>query len=297
VRLRTISTIQRRPRFPKPRDKSRRRDQPGVVTRLTIGTRHFFVVTSENPDAESGISSEVSAIVSAEFIAVGDSITFGANDDIPADGIGYEPILASHLATTVANEGVAASPRRRAVFISATLSKYPSANYFLVLYGTNDAIRSLGGRPRAARGCSPGTRGTADPTRTICRGSSRPSRRWEDAVPAKVPFTPLPRYSDTIIQEYNAAIDELVAANGIPVTPPDLYLHFKNNPGNSMPTGCTPTGQGINPLRTCGRPPCARARETLRRPPGDNINISIILLLGNGEYREASGKGGGWHEW
>ena len=71
---------------------------PGIVTGLTIGTRHFFVVTSENADAESGISSEVSAIISAEYIAVGDSITFGSNDDIPGDGIGYEPILAGLLA-------------------------------------------------------------------------------------------------------------------------------------------------------------------------------------------------------
>jgi len=87
---------------------------PGIVTGLTIGTRHFFVVTAENADAESGISSEVSTIISAEYIAIGDSITFGSNDDIPSDGIGYEPILANLLTTTIANEGWAASPPRTA---------------------------------------------------------------------------------------------------------------------------------------------------------------------------------------
>ena len=223
---------------------------PGIVTGLTIGTRHFFVVTSENADAESGISSEVSAIISAEYIAVGDSITFGSNDDIPADGIGYEPILASLLATTVANEGVGGvSSADGAAFIAATLSKYPSANYYLVLYGTNDADTFFGGPTPSGKGLLPGNAGYSGSYKdNMQRIISAIKAAGKTPFLAKVPFTPLPRYSDTIIREYNAAIDELVAANGIPVTPPDFYIHFKNSPGQLDADGLHPNGAGYQSI-------------------------------------------------
>ena len=223
---------------------------PGIVTGLTIGTRHFFVVTSENADAESGISSEVSAIISAEYIAVGDSITFGSNDDIPADGIGYEPILAGLLAATVANEGVGGvSSADGAAFISATLSKYPSANYYLVLYGTNDADTFFGGPTPSGKGLLPGNAGYSGSYKdNMQRIISAIKAAGKTPFLAKVPFTPLPRYSDTIIREYNAAIDELVAANGISVTPPDLYIHFKNHPGQLDADGLHPNGAGYQSI-------------------------------------------------
>ena len=172
---------------------------PGIVTGLTIGTRHFFVVTSENADAESGISSEVSAIISAEYIAVGDSITFGSNDDIPADGIGYEPILASLHATTIANEGVGGVySADGADYISATLSKYPSAKYYLILYGTNDADTFGGGPTPSGIGLLPGDPGYS----RILQGQYAEDHfghqgGGEDAIPREGSL-----YSATSLQRY-----------------------------------------------------------------------------------------------
>jgi len=184
-----------------------------------------------------------------EYVAIGDSITFGAKDDIPGDGIGYEPILANLKVTTVANEGVGGiSSAYGAANISSTLSKYPSAKYFLILYGTNDADTSVAPRP-SGQGLNPGNPGYAGSYKDYMqRIISAIKTAGKNPYLAKVPFTPLPRYSDTIIQEYNAAIDELVAANGIPVTPPDFYIHFKNNPGQLDADGLHPNGAGYQSI-------------------------------------------------
>ena len=55
---------------------------------------------------------------------------------------------------------------------------------------------------------------------------------------AKVPFTSAPGFSDASIQEYNAAINELVAENGISVAPPDFYM---------VPVAHEPTGRWAAP--------------------------------------------------
>jgi lysophospholipase L1-like esterase/fibronectin type 3 domain-containing protein len=210
---------------------------PGIVTGLTIGTRHFFVVTSENADAESGISSEVSAIISAEYIAIGDSITFGSNDDIPADGFGYEPILANLLPATVANEGVGGvSSADGADFISVTLSKFPSAKYYLVLYGTNDADTCCG--PPVSKGSYKAN--MQNIISAILAAGKKPYL-------SKVPYTSNTRYSITSIQGYNVAINELVAENGITITPPDFYTLFQD-PSLLSTDGLHPNGTGFHSM-------------------------------------------------
>jgi lysophospholipase L1-like esterase len=210
---------------------------PNVVSGLTIDTTYYFVVTSENADGESALSSQVSAIPFAEYIAVGDSITFGTGDNISADGIGYEPILANSLGTTITNEGVpGVDSAYGASNISSTLSKYPSAKYFLVLYGTNDAYASGGPVSRATYKSN---------MQTII---SAIKAAGKTPYLAKVPYTSNVLYSIPSIQEYNVVIDELVAENAIAVSPPDFYTLFQNNTSLLNADGLHPNGTGYQSM-------------------------------------------------
>jgi YD repeat-containing protein len=206
------------------------------------------VGSSSWADASANTSYEIQAIPSVVYIAVGDSITDGAEDDIPSDGTGYEPILANLLSTMIANEGVGGdSSFDGAFFISATLSNYPTAIYYLVLYGTNDAD-TFGGPTPSGMGLNPGDPDYAgsykDNMQQIISAIKAAAK-----IPylAKVPFTPLSRYSDTSIQEYNAVIDELVSVNGISVTPPDFYTYFKNHQ-DELADGLHPNGIGYQSM-------------------------------------------------
>ena len=210
---------------------------PTVVSGLTIETTYYFMVTAANADGESALSSQVSAKPFAEYIAVGDSITVGTGDDISADGIGYEPILANRLGTTITNEGV---PGGDSAFgagnISSTLSKYPSAKYYLVLYGTNDANTSFGG---------PVSRGNyKNNMQTIV---SAIFAAGKTPYLAKVPYTSNSNYSISSVQEYNVVIDELIAENSLTVGPPDLYALFQD-PGLLSGDGLHPNGVGYQSM-------------------------------------------------
>jgi fibronectin type 3 domain-containing protein len=112
---------------------------PKVINGLTIGIPYYFIVTAVNVYGESAESSQVSATPAVGYIAIGDSITKGSGDNIPADGIGYEPILGTLLTNLkgytniVVNEGVGGvASAYGAASISATLSKYPSVIYYLI---------------------------------------------------------------------------------------------------------------------------------------------------------------------
>jgi lysophospholipase L1-like esterase len=215
---------------------------------LTIGTTYYFVVTSVNASGESALSSQVSAIPSAEYIAVGDSITEGVGDNIPSDGIGYEPILANLLATTVANEGVGGvKSAYGAANIFSTLSKYPSAKYFLVLYGTNDSDPA-GPPVPSGLGLNPGNPGYDGSYKdNMQKIISAIKASGKLPYLAKVLFIPSPASRDTTIQEYNAVIEELVVANGISVTPPDFYTYFKDHQGE-LADGLHPDGVGYQSM-------------------------------------------------
>jgi len=176
------------------------------------------------------------------FVAVGDSITLGTGDSIPADGVGFEPILQDNLSAsrgysiTIANAGVGGvDSAYGAANISATLSRFPQAKYYLVLYGTNDAD-SL--RPPVPR----------DEYKNNIRSIILAIKAAGKApYLAKVPYTTNPRYSNTSIQGYNAAIDELVAENGITVNPPDFYTLFQNTSlldADGLNPGVHPNGTG-----------------------------------------------------
>jgi lysophospholipase L1-like esterase len=199
------------------------------------------------------------------YVAVGDSITFGSQDDIPSDdtsldgrntGGGYEPILNNLLTAangyphTVVNEGVSGDTSADgAVGISTTLLDHPSANYYLVMYGTNDAETTLPGGPvQSGFGLNPGDPGYdgsyKDNMQTII---SAILAAGKTPYLAKVPFTSDPLRSIASIQAYNVVIDELIFDNGIMVIPPDFYAHFDANRGE-LADGIHPNGVGYQSM-------------------------------------------------
>ena len=64
---------------------------------------------------------------------------------------------------------------------------------------------------------------------------------------AKVPYTSNTRYDLPSIQEYNVVIDELVAENGITVSPPDIYALFQD-PNLLNADGLHPNGAGYRSM-------------------------------------------------
>ena len=220
---------------------------------LIAGTSYTVTVTSQpGPSSTSADAVKIAYLQDAVgYVAVGDSITFGSNDDIPADGIGYEPILSNLLPVSnlIANEGVGGvSSADGAAFISATLSKYPVANYYLVMYGTNDADTFFGGPTPSGMGLHPGNAGYSGSYKdNMQRIISAIVLAGKTPYIAKVPYTTLPRYDLLSIQEYNVVVDELVAENGIPVTPPDFYSWFLSHT-SQLADGLHPNGTGYQSM-------------------------------------------------
>jgi lysophospholipase L1-like esterase len=191
------------------------------------------------------------------YVAFGDSITAGSGDNIPSDDVsldfgnsggGFEPILNNLLTAakgyphTVVNGGRGGDTSADGVSrIGDILSGNPSAKYFLILYGTNDATNPA---VLSGRGLIPGNPGY--------NGSYKDNMQKiitavKNAVKipylAKVPYTADPLRSDAAIRDYNAAIVELKNENGITVTPPDFYTLFQNA-SLLDPDGIHPNGTG-----------------------------------------------------
>ena len=207
------------------------------------------------------------------YVAFGDSITAetGGHDNIPGDdtsadgrntGGGFEPILNDLLTNstgfshTVENEGVSGDESIDGVNrIAAVLAAHPNADYLLILLGTNDSFGPVpSGVGLSCTGLSPPSN---DPG---CPGTYKDNMQkiinaivQAGKIPlmAKVPI----RYGDCdltqcwtfpdpytnpanllISQEYNVALDQLRASNGIngtlgnPFNPPGLYTYFAGTP-------------------------------------------------------------------
>ncbi len=164
------------------------------------------------------------------YVAVGDSITGGFNG-------GYGPLLADLLTNskgyphTVKNLGVSgATSANGPRVVSFALSEFPFAKYYLIQYGTNDASLSI--RMPSGKGLRPGDPGYAFSYKdNLQRVVTMLLASGKIPCLAKVPHAANPAVDDSRIREYNAVIDELVAANGIAVIPPDFFTHFRKHPG------------------------------------------------------------------
>jgi lysophospholipase L1-like esterase/hemin uptake protein HemP len=189
------------------------------------------------------------------YVAMGDSITEGYGDDLAYDDIssdgrnsggGFEPVLNDLLTATlsyphtVMNEGVAGTVSfDGASSIQAILEKYPWAQRFLIMYGTNDA------RPwfpvPSGLGLEPGDDdypgSFKDNMQQIIDAINTDGRetclsKAPIALGDGVESTPYPD-PDTgprsvLIKEFNEVIDELAndLSNQIDISPPDFYGYF-----------------------------------------------------------------------
>jgi len=208
-------------------------------------TYYYRAVASNRFGMQRG---EIQAFPTGEYyVAVGDSITRAA------DGRGYEPALSDLLRNskkypiTVANWGASgASSAAGAKFISLTLSSIPSAKYFLIMYGTNDA--SLPGPVPSGKGKRPGDPGYRwsykDNMQRIISAI-----RSAGKIPclAKVPYTTRSSTDISSIREYNVVVDELVAENKIAITPPDFYVYFQKHQ-DEIPDGIHPNKIGYESM-------------------------------------------------
>jgi lysophospholipase L1-like esterase len=203
------------------------------------------------PDAHSRVSQ---IGIGGYYVGMGDSITWGAGDDIISDNTsldgrdstrGYQPVLNDLLTGRrkfphrIATEGVGGNRAEDGKdTVHALLGKYPEAQAFLVLYGTNDSHQypnrvpsGLGLLPE-----DPGYYGSyKDNMQQIIAAIKGAGK---DVYLAKIPLTlgessTGPKFTDPqsasrnqLIKEYNEVVEELVLANKITVPPPDFYAYF-----------------------------------------------------------------------
>lgn len=222
------------------------RESGVVLDKLVLTTNSSYTPAGTGPPET----------VSSDYVAVGDSITAGSHDDISSDGIGYEPILGNLLTAykgstvAVANEGVSGTSSADGVAsISSTLSKYPSAKYYLVMYGSNDAYNdTTTAAVPSGMGLLPGDPGYADSYKdNMQKIISAIFAAGKTPYLAEVPYTSDPLRSNSMIQEYNVAIDELVLTNNISVVPPAFYAYFYTHQ-DELADGLHPNGTGYQSM-------------------------------------------------
>ncbi len=204
------------------------------------------------------------------FVAIGDSLTNGTgdnltNDDKSSDGRnvsrGFTPILNDDLASCllqpiiVFNEGIGGSKSFEGDDrLNSTIDRYPKADYWLILFGTNDALTTLFTPSGDTCSESDFIAGNSQ-----CRGTYKEYLRSMiltlksgGRIPllAKVPFVSnATTDEDARIRSYNTVIDQLVQEHNIAVVPPDLYTYFRNNP-SKLADHIHPTGQGYISMAT-----------------------------------------------
>ncbi|MGB3211198.1 MAG: GDSL-type esterase/lipase family protein [Desulforhopalus sp.] len=202
------------------------------------------------------------------IVAIGDSITNGTQDNLAADdsatngrniGRGFTPILAGALETglqypvMVYNEGLGGlKSSDGAANVASTIDRYPDADYWLILYGTNDATPTL--FTPSGESC---TEVDLAAGLSECDGTYKQYLRTmiltlkgSGRIPllAKVPYIgDATTTEDTRIQSYNIVIDQLIVEHSLQTPAPDLYSFFANNPAQ-LADFTHPTGQGYASL-------------------------------------------------
>jgi lysophospholipase L1-like esterase len=209
-------------------------------------------------------------------IAVGDSITHGCgdyvfSDDISQDGRstgpGYSSILSDLLRSHknyphyIANEGVGGDQSSDGVDLirDTLLTRHPESQWYLIQYGTND-VNGLFPTP-SGLGLSQGNPGYPGSFKDNMQQMIEMIRSdGKDAFFAKAPMVRGPDlFSDPYdnpeeapenlwIKEYNLVVDELWVENGITVTAPDFYNHFKNHLWDEYYDNTHPNGTGYNSM-------------------------------------------------
>lgn len=208
-------------------------------------TYHFRIAARDASGVESGETATFPT--GAYLVALGDSITAGSQ------GNNFESRLGDLLAgekgypNVVANLGVPGTTAAAGLdTIPFALGTFPQATYYLVMYGTNDAMLP---RPvPSGRGKRVGDGGYA--------GSYKESLqkivaaiRAAGKVPclAKVPFALRATVDPAALREYNQVIDELAVEDRLYVSPPDFFAYFSEHPGE-LADGIHPNRAGYDAM-------------------------------------------------
>lgn len=213
----------------------------------SAGTYSVGLTVTDNDGATCSFTMDINNNADY-YVAIGNSITRGSQDDISSDGIGYEPVLATLLDThqsytnTVVNEGVSGlTSADGADLVPTTLNDHPDARYYLIMYGTNDAGIAVAD----GLGLLPGDTGYdgsfKDNMQTII---SAIVARGKIPYLAKIPYaTGAHSGLNSYIESYNNVVDELAVENDIDVIPPDFYCLFQTYP-ERLADGLHPDGEG-----------------------------------------------------
>jgi lysophospholipase L1-like esterase len=223
----------------------------------------FIIDTAGNQVAGTWTHDQANPVgIGNYFVGMGDSITFGFLDDVPSDdtsqdgrntGGGYEPVLnnlrtnAKHYPQTVVNEGAGGTKSIDGVsLIPVLLSRNPSAQYFLIEYGTNDATTPV----PSGSGLTPADAGYPGTFKdNMQRIITAVKNAGKQPCLGKVPYSNgqyLAR--NTLYQGYNQVIDQLVVENTLTVFPPDFYTLFQNNQNQLSSDGLHPNGIGYQSM-------------------------------------------------
>ena len=231
---------------------------------LSEHTLNVFIVDETEQDVSGEITNDhkFQIGIGDYYVGVGDSITKGVGDNLPSDDIsadnrnsggGYEPILNNLLTQaqgyphTVFNEGSGGDTSADGKAIIGTiLNNHPDAQYFLVLYGANDAGSAI----PSGEGLDPGDEGYNDSFKDnmqqIITAIINDGKEVYLAYALYIINKPntIPR-----IQAYNRVVDTLVNDNGISVIPPDFYTYFEDHQDEYTDQE-HPDGTGYNSMAT-----------------------------------------------
>ena len=196
------------------------------------------------------------------LVGFGDSITDGVLDDVATDDIsldgrntsgGYEPVLNNLLTAyyskpvTVVDEGYPENTTPQGwAKIATSLNRTQGSQTYLVMFGTNDALQSLAEPP--GLDCYPGQSCYIGSYKEAMQGIiDAVISTSQDAYLAKVPPIIGNSTLNTVIQQFNRVLDQLVTDNawtGLVYAGPDFYTYFTNNPGKMGPDHIHPNGAG-----------------------------------------------------
>ena len=234
------------------------------VNKMEHTVKAIIIDNNENEIASFETEHQVNNVgVGDYYVAFGDSITEGFGDDISSDNIsqdnrstgpGYEPILADLLSNVIGyphiviNEGIGGEESGDgAARIQSVIEAHPDAQYFLILFGTNDSSGSL--PVQSGVGPGPPAPGTFKYNMQQIIDIINPVVTGKIPILAKVPI----RFGDTgasapytnpethpknlLIEEYNTAIDELKSLNpmikvmtGLPQQSDNFFTYFRDLP-------------------------------------------------------------------
>jgi lysophospholipase L1-like esterase len=243
-----------------------------IFLNVPAGAQHTVdasAVDSQNLplDHPNGLDSDMNTQIGVGgryVVAMGDSITNGAGDNILGDNAsadgrnlsrGFTPILNNKITTrlnravTVMNEGIGGTTSAAGLSaFSATLARHASSQIWLILYGSNDAAASV--PILSGLACSEADLAAQVPS---CRGTYKANLRQiilslrqagKTAALGLVPYHHnAPLGVDDLIVEYNEVVYDLVAEHGLAVVPPDFYGYFASHPEQLM-DNLHPDGNG-----------------------------------------------------